>query len=110
MPGRAILNPFLSQIKGGTRPAIKSCFQCLEHCDIRTIPYCITMALVYAAEGDTDHGLLFCGSNAYRAEKIDTVDNVMKELTGELLNAGSFFLILQGIYVIRNNGTTLIPR
>ena len=84
MPGRAILNPFLSQIKGGTRPAIKSCFQCLEHCDIRTIPYCITMALVYAAEGDTDHGLLFCGSNAYRAEKIDTVDNVMKELTGEL--------------------------
>ena len=84
MPGRAILNPFLSQIKGGTRPAIKSCFQCLEHCDIRTIPYCITMALVNAAEGDTDHGLLFCGSNAYRAEKIDTVDNVMKELTGEL--------------------------
>jgi hypothetical protein len=42
------------------------------------------MALVNAAEGDTDHGLLFCGSNAYRAEKIDTVDNVMKELTGEL--------------------------
>ena len=82
MPGRAILNPFLSQIKGGTRPAIKSCFQCLEHCDIRTIPYCITMALVYAAEGDTDHGLLFCGSNAYRAEKIDTVDNGMNRRAG----------------------------
>ena len=84
MPGRAILNPFLSRIKSGSRPAVRSCFQCLEHCDIRTIPYCITMALVNAAEGDTDHGLLFCGSNAYRAEKIDTVDNVMKELTGEL--------------------------
>lgn len=83
MPGRAILNPFLSQIKEGGRPAIKSCFQCLEHCDIRTIPYCITMALVYAAEGDTDHGLLFCGSNAYQADGIGTVDNVMKELTGE---------------------------
>ena len=84
MPGRAILNPFLSRIKSGSRPAVRFCFQCLEHCDIRTIPYCITMALVNAAEGDTDHGLLFCGSNAYRAEKIDTVDNVMKELTGEL--------------------------
>ena len=84
MPGRAILNPFLSRIKSGSRPAVRSCFQCLEHCDIRTIPYCITMARVNAAEGDTDHGLLFCGSNAYRAEKIDTVDNVMKELTGEL--------------------------
>lgn len=83
MPGRAILNPFLSQIKGGDRPVIKSCFQCLEKCDIRTIPYCITMALVNAAEGDVDNGLLFCGSNAFRAEKIETVDKVMKELMGE---------------------------
>ena len=63
---------------------MSQCSRHWKHCDIRTIPYCITMALVYAAEGDTDHGLLFCGSNAYRAEKIDTVDNVMKELTGEL--------------------------
>ncbi len=84
MPGRAILNPFLKQIKEGIRPAIKTCFQCLEHCDIRTIPYCITQALVNAAEGDEDHALLFCGSNAYRAEKIEKVDDVMKELVGEL--------------------------
>lgn len=84
MPGRAILNPFLKQIKEGIRPAIKTCFQCLEHCDIKTIPYCITQALVNAAEGDEDHALLFCGSNAYRAEKIEKVDDVMKELVGEL--------------------------
>ena len=83
MPGRAILNPFLKQIKEGIRPAIKTCFQCLEHCDIRTIPYCITQALVNAAEGDEAHALLFCGSNAYRAEKIEKVDDVMKELVGE---------------------------
>ena len=57
MPGRAILNPFLKQIKEGIRPAIKTCFQCLEHCDIRTIPYCITQALVNAAEGDEDHAI-----------------------------------------------------
>ncbi|WP_455650236.1 NAD(P)H-dependent flavin oxidoreductase [Enterocloster citroniae] len=80
MPGRAIMNPFLRRIKDGDRPAIKSCFQCLEHCDIRTIPYCITMALVNAAEGDTEHALLFCGSNAYRVETIDTVENVMRDL------------------------------
>ena len=84
MPGRAILNPFLQQIKDGVRPAIKNCFQCLEHCDIKTIPYCITKALVNAAEGDEDNALLFCGSNAYRAEKIEKVDDVMKELVGEL--------------------------
>lgn len=83
MPGRAILNPFLSQIKEGDRPAIKSCFQCLEKCDIKTIPYCITMALVNAAEGDVDEALLFCGSNAFRAERMETVDNIMKELMGE---------------------------
>ena len=53
-----------------------------EHCDIRTIPYCITMALVNAAEGDTEHALLFCGSNAYRADKIETVEAVVQDLVG----------------------------
>lgn len=83
MPGRAIMNPFLSGIQSGDRPAIKSCFQCLEHCDIKTIPYCITVALERAANGDTQNALLFCGSNAYRAEKIDTVEHVMADLMGE---------------------------
>ena len=83
MPGRAILNPFLERIKKGDRPAITSCFQCLEHCDIRTIPYCITMALVNAARGDVDHALLFCGSNAYRAEKMESVEEVMQDLLGK---------------------------
>lgn len=83
MPGRAIMNPFLRGIQSGDRPAIKSCFQCLEHCDIKTIPYCITVALERAANGDTKNALLFCGSNAYRAEKIDTVEHVMADLMGE---------------------------
>jgi nitronate monooxygenase len=83
MPGRAIMNSFLTQIKAGNRPPITSCFQCLEHCDIRTIPYCITRALVNAAKGDIENALLFCGSNAYRAEKMETVNQVMAELVGE---------------------------
>ena len=80
---RWLMYRLLQQIKEGVRPAIKSCFQCLEHCDIRTIPYCITQALVNAVEGDENNALLFCGSNAYRAEKIEKVDDVMKELVGE---------------------------
>lgn len=80
MPGRAILNPFLKKIKEGERSAIKSCFQCLEHCDIKTIPYCITRALVNAAEGDEDAALLFCGSNAFRSDRIETVEEVMNAL------------------------------
>lgn len=81
MPGRAIVNPFLREAGRG-RIAPERCYQCLEMCDPSSTPYCITKALVNAAEGDLDHGLLFCGSNAYRAEKIETVDEVMRELTG----------------------------
>ena len=64
MPGRAIYNPFMAQVAAGNRPPIPKCYRCLEHCDIAKIPYCITQALVNAAEGDEDHALLFCGSNA----------------------------------------------
>ena len=80
MPGRAIYNPFMAQVATGNRPPIPKCYRCLEHCDIAKIPYCITQALVNAAEGDEDHALLFCGSNAYRAEGISTVAAVMDDL------------------------------
>ena len=80
MPGRAIYHPFMAQVAAGNRPPIPKCYRCLEHCDIAKIPYCITQALVNAAEGDEDHALLFCGSNAYRAEGISTVAAVMDAL------------------------------
>lgn len=80
MPGRAIYNPFMAQVAAGNRPPIPKCYRCLEHCDIARIPYCITQALVNAAVGDEDHALLFCGSNAYRADHISTVDEVMDAL------------------------------
>ncbi len=80
MPGRAIYNSFMAQVNSGKRPPIPKCYRCLEHCDIAKIPYCITQALVNAAQGDEDNALLFCGSNAYRAERITTVDEVMDAL------------------------------
>lgn len=83
MPGRAIMNPFLRSVTG--EPVkIDHCYRCLEHCNPANIPYCITKALSNAAEGDLDHSLLFCGSNAYRSDRIETVDAVMKELAGEV--------------------------
>lgn len=81
MPGRAIINPFLSKVDQ-TPFRLKHCYQCLDKCDRKTIPYCITEALVNSATGNVDHGLLFCGSNAYLAEKIETVEEVMKDLAG----------------------------
>ncbi len=59
MPGRAILNPFLEKVKT-EKCKIKHCYQCIVTCDKKTIPYCITEALVNAAEGRVDEGLLFC--------------------------------------------------
>ena len=56
------------------------CYQCLEKCDKTTIPYCITKALVNSAMGNTDEGLVFCGSNACKADRIETVEEVMKAL------------------------------
>lgn len=80
MPGRAIANPFLERASMG-RIAPKRCYQCLEKCDPSSTPYCITQALVHAAQGDLDHALLFCGSNAHKAKKIETVEEVMRSLT-----------------------------
>lgn len=79
MPGRAIRNPFLKQVEKGKLP-IAHCYRCLEKCDHSKIPYCITQALVNAAKGDEDNALVFCGSNAWRAERIETVHEVMQEL------------------------------
>ncbi len=83
LPGRAIKNQFMERIAiRGERDKVTHCYQCLEHCDPETIPYCITKALYHAAEGLLENALLFCGSNAYRAERIETVDAVIHELVG----------------------------
>ncbi len=81
MPGRAIKNSFLERV-AVEKEKITHCFQCLEHCDPKTIPYCITRALIRAAEGDIENALLFCGANAYRCNKIETVDEIMEEFVG----------------------------
>ncbi|MCI8659780.1 MAG: nitronate monooxygenase [Lachnospiraceae bacterium] len=81
MPGRAIRNVFLDNT-AGKKTRIEHCYQCLEHCDPKNIPYCITRALSNAAEGDLDHALLFCGSNACRCDQIETVDGVIGDLMG----------------------------
>lgn len=82
MPGRAIKNAFLERIQR-ERIAPAHCFKCLEHCNPNETPYCITDALIRAAVGDVERALLFCGSNAYRAERIETVAEVMRDLVGE---------------------------
>lgn len=83
MPGRAIKNDFLARVQESRIP-VTHCYRCLEHCNPAETPYCITKALINAAKGNIQDALLFCGSNAYRSNKIETVPEVMKELCGEV--------------------------
>ncbi|MCI8373562.1 MAG: nitronate monooxygenase [Lachnospiraceae bacterium] len=78
MPGRAIKNPFIEKTMEHSIP-MKKCHQCITACNQKDIPYCITDALINAAIGEVDEALLFCGSNAYRAEKIEHVSDIMQE-------------------------------
>ncbi len=80
MPGRAIHNAFLDRVQSGER-FMRGCRQCITTCKPDTAPYCITEALINAVEGRLDEGLIFCGSNAYRADRIETVADIMEEFS-----------------------------
>lgn len=82
MPGRAINNAFLKDLKLQQKLKIKCHYRCLTVCNIEEANYCIALALINSWAGDVDNGVIFCGQNACRVEKITTV----KELIGELLD------------------------
>lgn len=83
MPGRAIQNRLMEQVAAGKKFPPKHCYQCLKSCNPAEIPYCITEALMHAADGNVDQALLFCGANAYKQEKLETVKEVIENLLQE---------------------------
>lgn len=83
MPGRAIMNPFMKKVMAGEQIPHSPCHRCLNQCNPSEIPYCITDALIHAAKGETDDALLFCGAYAYKAERLETVKEVIDSLLGE---------------------------
>ena len=87
MPGRAIKNKFLKNLEVKGRLKINCPYKCLTVCKIEKARYCIALALVNAYFGDVDHGLIFCGQNAYRIDKIITVKELIQELLSELKEA-----------------------
>lgn len=78
MPGRAIKNAFLERVAAGER-IMGKCRKCVKSCDPSTTPYCISRALTNAAIGNIDEGLIFCGGNVGRVDKIVTVAEIMAE-------------------------------
>lgn len=78
MPGRALRNAFYLRTLEGKIPH-GLCHQCISTCKPAETPYCITEALANAARGDMDHALIFCGTNAYRAHKMEHVFDILQE-------------------------------
>lgn len=83
MPGRAIRNAFMERVQSGERIPHSPCHGCLHKCSPDEIPYCITDALIHAARGEVEDALLFCGANAYKADRIETVKEVIDSLLPE---------------------------
>ncbi len=84
MPGRAIQNKFLKDLEIKGKLKIKCPYRCLSVCKVSEAKYCIALALVNSYFGDVDHGLIFCGKNAYRCDKIVTVKELISGLLAEL--------------------------
>lgn len=83
MPGRALSNAFVKRTEEGPIKVTK-CFNCLQPCNPATTPYCITEALINAVKGNIDNGLIFCGDNVSKVDKIVKVQDLMNELSSDL--------------------------
>lgn len=83
MPGRAIHNSFLEKVKQGLKRPKTCPFNCIKSCDVTRSPYCIMLALYNAFRGKMESGYAFCGSNAWRAEKIISVKELIASLKQE---------------------------
>jgi NAD(P)H-dependent flavin oxidoreductase YrpB (nitropropane dioxygenase family) len=83
MPGRAFDGEFIRSVNAGNEKP-KSCpYRCIKTCDYTKSPYCIIKALYNAAKGNMDKGYVFAGANAYLANKICSVKEVIAKLREE---------------------------
>ena len=80
LPGRAILNDFLTQAKAGLKQPKVCARHCITTCKEESSPYCISSALIQAVQGRLEHGFAFIGANGYRIDRILTVPQLMQEL------------------------------
>jgi len=87
LPGRAILNDFLKDVKEGIKKPFRCPWKCLKTCDFRTSLYCIADALMKAKIGELKNGFSFAGANAWRIDKIISVKELMDSLVVEFEQA-----------------------
>lgn len=83
LPGRALKNKFIIEVSEN-RPKVTKCYNCLTHCNPKDTPYCISKALINGVNGDLENALLFCGSDAYKADRLMYVQEVVDDLISQL--------------------------
>ncbi len=86
MPAKALKTKFSDKImRGEGAPSICD-YQCLRTCDPARVPYCIAKALVNAAKGNLDEGIVLAGTNVSKITKIVSVKELMNEIVSEAIN------------------------
>lgn len=85
LPGRAILTHQEDVVLYDEIHATPCGNGCLKKCTYKESGdrFCIVKSLDRAQRGDVETGLVFCGTNAWRAERISTVQEVFDELFGD---------------------------
>lgn len=87
MPGRALDGEFIHRVAEGKEKPKRCSFHCIRTCDYTKSPYCIIKALYHAAKGNMQKGYVFAGKNAYLAEKISSVKEVVEKLKTDFRQA-----------------------
>jgi nitronate monooxygenase len=89
LPGRAVRNRFLEDVDQGLKKPFRCPFHCLKTCDATKSPYCIAIALGNAQKGRLKGGFAFAGENAYRVDKVISVDELIDSLKMEFYSAAA---------------------
>lgn len=82
LPGRALTGN-IDRIRARDLEQLSGCpTGCLRKCTFKSERerFCVVHALDRAQRGDTATGLIFCGTNAWKAERIETVQEIFNEL------------------------------
>lgn len=81
LPARAVRTPFVKQAYASEDSRIppKRCYHCMDFCYQGKTRFCISQSLFDSACGNG--GLVFCGAEVGKIQKITTVAKLMRELT-----------------------------
>ncbi len=98
MPGRAIKNKFIEDVRSGVKQPFACPWKCLRTCDFKQSSYCIAKALTSAQRGKLSEGFTFAGQNVYRIRRMTSVNELMNSLVEEYeLAANKAVSALDGI-------------